>query len=320
MSKTQTIIAGFIHGKFPRSADLVEISRDVDRKRRKPSDLKKQYKTDLVELLKAQKTAPLDFVSDGKLPWQDIFRPIVQTSKGFTTGPLTRWFDNNCFFRQPIITGKISVDVKELAPSFAKISPSKQWHVTLPSPFTFAKLSDDTTTKNFAETLEHITDLLITIIKDLDKKGVAIIQLNEPYIPYVQPSQKELELFKKSIAKMYGVKLKAKLAIHFYFGDAKNILELLAKEKIADIVGIDFYKTNLSDIPANFPYDIIAGVFDGRNSLLEKEIVLKKFIKQIIKKQKPNTVYISNSSDLELLPEPVAKEKIKILRKLLQTL
>jgi len=130
----------------------------------------------------------------------------------------------------------------------------------------------------------------------------------------------ELLLLKESIAKIYKQKLNAKLALHLYFGDAAPILNELAKEKVADIIGIDFYKTNLADIPGNLPYDILAGVFDGRNSLLEKKSVLKKFINQVIKKLHPETIYISNNSDLELLPEPVAKEKIKIMGELKQEL
>jgi len=180
----KTNIKAYIHGKYPRSAELVEISRDVDRKRRKPSELAKQYKTDLKNLLQAQKKSKLDYLTDGALPWQDIFRPIIETADGFTTGPLTRWFDNNCFFRQPIITSKLNINIKKLDQWFTTIIPKTKWQVTLPSPFTFAKLIEDTTTKNFTESLEKITDLLISIIKYLDKKGVAIIQLNETYLPY----------------------------------------------------------------------------------------------------------------------------------------
>lgn len=313
-----TTIKGFIHGKFPRSAELVETSRNVDRKRQTVSDLNKQYKKDLNNYLRAQKATGLDYFEDGQLPWQDIFRPIVEACKGIAVGQLARWFDNNCFYRQPIITEKIYLDLKKLEKYFTKITSGEKWKVTLPSPFLFAKLAQDDTTKNFEETLKNTTNLIEKIISFLDQKGVQIIQLNEPYIPYSGADEKELVLFQKSIEQLCQQKKNAKLAVHFYFGNAKNVLNVLKKKKIADIVGIDFYKTNLADIPVKFEYDIIAGVLDGRNSLLENQSALKKFIGQLVRKTGAETIYVANSSDLELLPEPVAKDKMKLLGKLLR--
>ncbi len=310
-----TNITSFIHGIYPRSENYVQTSRDVDRKRKTKKELETQYKKDLKNLLALQKQAGFAYIEDGKLSWHDIFRPIVASTNGFEVGALTRWFDNNNFFRQPVITGKLEVSTKKLAAFFPEITPVKKWKVTLPSPFTFAKLSADSHNKSFEETLEEITKLLATIITYLDKKGVQLIQLNETYLPYHGGTKKEKELFVKALNKFSEAKKTTRLAVQFYFGDAAAILSDSTYPKI-DIIGIDFYKTNLSALPKDMPYDIIAGIIEGRNSLLEQETVLKTFVEKIVKTLKPKNLYLSSNSDLELLPEPVAKKKIELLGKL----
>src|SRR5205085_868430 len=62
---------------------------------------------------------------------------------------------------------------------------------------------------------------------------------------------------------------KARLAVHFYFGDAAPFVTALNNQSIADIVGVDFYKTSLSSLPKKLTFDLIAGILDGRNSLIE---------------------------------------------------
>lgn len=311
-----TNIQIFIHGIYPRSQNLVQVSRDVERGRYSPILLDQQRKKDLEFLLKIQKSYDFDHYEDGKLTWQDCFRPIIEATKGIEAGPLTRFFDNNCFYRQPIIFSKIQIDLKKLDKFFPEIKPHKKWKVTLPSPFLFAKLSYDKKTDKFEQTLNNLTELTAKIIDYLSLKNVEIIQLNEPYIPYLQVEKKELQLYKKTLNVLNQYKHKSRLGVHFYFGDAKNAIKTLINDSQVDIVGIDFYKTDLTDLPSNVPFDIIAGVIDGQNSLFEDKKTLISFLKKAQKKLSPRNLYIANNSDLELLPESVAREKLKIISNL----
>ncbi|MBI2074582.1 MAG: hypothetical protein HYT83_01950 [Candidatus Levybacteria bacterium] len=307
-----TQIANFIHGIYPRSAKLVQTSRDVDRNRLSQKDLLKQEKADLVKLFKLQKSAAFDYIEDGKLSWQDIFRPIVLATQGLEVGALTRWFNNNSFFRQPIFSKKVRLNTGKLDDFFPNTKPSKKWKVTLPSPFTFAKLSEGDA--SFEERLAKTTEILQLIIKYLNKKGVSFIQLNEPYLPYHGANDQDLKLFIDSLKTLYKSKGNSLFAVHFYFGDAAPFVLKLCNEKLADVVGVDFYKTTLKSLPRRIPFDIIAGIVDGRNSLLENKAILRSFIKETLKRLDPKVLYIANNSDIEFLPEEVAAKKLLILK------
>lgn len=308
-----TKVTSFIHGLYPRSEELVQTSRNFDRKRQTLRELKEQQKKDLENLLKLEKTSKLAFFEDGKLPWQDIFRPLVEASSGMEVGPLTRWFDNNCFFRQPVITGRIQLDEKKLNAFFPKITPAKQWKVTLPSPFMFAKLADSPKEADFEKTLDQITKLLSKVFVYLEEKGVSFIQLNEPYIPYNQSKKSEIKLLINALSVLQKKKGKMTLALHSYFGDSGPLVAAVADSKTADAVGIDFFKTALSTLPKKLPVSVIAGVVEGRNSLLEDKKELQTFTEKAIQYLQPDVLYLTNNSDLQLLPEPVAKEKVKLL-------
>ncbi len=309
-------VACFFHGIYPRSGQLAQASRDFDRKRLAIKDLKVKQLADFSALIALQKSGSFDYIEDGKLSWQDIFRPIVEATNGMEVGALTRWFDNNSFFRQPIIGNKINVDTKKLDNYFPVITPAKKWKVTLPSPFTFAKLASSKSHDSFEKRLGQTTEITALIIKYLEKRGVSYVQLNEPSIPYFGTTKKEITVFLKSLSVIKKARKNLKLAIHFYFGDATPIISALNKTDLVDVVGIDFYKTSLSQLPKNINLEVIAGIIDGRNSLMESGSSLKQSVSQIIERLNPPVLYLSNNSDLEFLPEPVAKEKLSLLGEL----
>lgn len=309
MSKTK--VFSLLHGIYPRSESLAQTTRDVGRKRKTEDDLLVAQKKDTNYLLTQQKKHGFPFLEDGMLVWQDIFRPIVLSSDGMTVGSLTRWFDNNCFYRQPIILKQIKLNEEKLSKFFVPLD--KNWKVTIPSPFLFAKLalSDKF---SFEERLIQTTMLIKQLIAYLEKQGASFIQLAEPAIPYYGFSKKEESLFIKSISTIIPKEKKAIIAVHFYFGDASKIVKALSKSKIGiDAVGIDFAKTNLSSLPKRLPYTIIAGVVEGRNSLIEKDKDIIAFVKKLIKTYKSEVLYITHNASFELLPETVAVKKVALL-------
>lgn len=309
MSKTK--IYALLHGLYPHSEQLARISRDVTRYRKTEDDLFAAQKKDTQHLLAIQKKLGFAFAEDGMFLWQDIFRPIVASTDGMTVGPLTRFFDNNNFFRQPIITKPVRFNEEKMIKFFTPLE--KNWKVTIPSPFLFAKLAASDRFSS-EEKLEQTTGLIKQVILCLEKLGVLFIQLAEPAIPYYGFSKKEEQLFIKSLQSVIPKEKKAIIAVHFYFGDAASIVKALSKARIGiDAVGIDFVKTNLTSLPKHLPYAIIAGVVEGRNSLIEKDKDIIVFVKKLIKTFKPDVLYITHNSSLELLPETVAVKKVALL-------
>jgi methionine synthase II (cobalamin-independent) len=80
-----------------------------------------------------------------------------------------------------------------------------------------------------------------------------------------------------------------------------------------DAVGIDFTDTDLEALPAPLETGVVAGVVDGRRSVLEDPEELAAFVVRAAERLRPSTLFLSSGSDLELVGEKVARKKVEVL-------
>ena len=77
-------IKSYAPGIYARSETLVQATRDLDRGRTTEAAVQDQREVDLRSFLDAQREAGLDYLSDGLLNWQDIFRPFDEAAEAGT--------------------------------------------------------------------------------------------------------------------------------------------------------------------------------------------------------------------------------------------
>ena len=129
----------FAPGIYPRSEQLVQATRDLDRGRTPQQAVDERVEGDLAELVSVQQQAGLDLLTDGMLRWQDLFRPLLEASEGLETGALTRFLDTNTFYRAPHATTAAPKLAGSLDERYVAPLPGPRL-VTLPSPFALAAL------------------------------------------------------------------------------------------------------------------------------------------------------------------------------------
>jgi 5-methyltetrahydropteroyltriglutamate--homocysteine methyltransferase len=114
-------IQAYAPGIYARSEELVQATRDLDRDRATPEAVEERREADMRSFLDAQREAGLDYLSDGLLNWQDIFRPFCETARGLEPGPLTRFLNTNTFFRAPAATEEAPTLVEPLGEPYLDI-------------------------------------------------------------------------------------------------------------------------------------------------------------------------------------------------------
>ena len=97
-------VRAYQHGIYPRSEALVQATRDIERGRTTQAAVDAVFEQDRRSFLDVQREAGLDYLSDGLLRWQDLFRALVESSEGLDAQVLVRWFNNNSFYRAPSAT------------------------------------------------------------------------------------------------------------------------------------------------------------------------------------------------------------------------
>jgi 5-methyltetrahydropteroyltriglutamate--homocysteine methyltransferase len=249
--------------------------------------------------LDAQREAGLDYLSDGLLNWQDIFRPFDEAARGLEPGPLTRFLNTNTFFRAPAVTEEAPKLVEPLGEPYFSIGelPRNRWVATLPSPHALAASA-----VGKLEPRAVAEGVLGPQIRWLAQNGCAMVVLQETALfggrIDVYPLSDALDALPRPLA----------VALQLPFGDSGDIVGELLELDI-EAIGVDFYATDLEALPRPFPKTLLAGVVDARNSLLEEPEQLARFGRQLLE-ELDGELHLVPNGDLQFVPEKIAREKV----------
>jgi 5-methyltetrahydropteroyltriglutamate--homocysteine methyltransferase len=292
-------IKAYAPGIYARSEELVQATRDLDRDRATAEAVEERREADMRSFLDAQREARLDYLSDGLLNWQDIFRPFGEAALGLAAGPLTRFLNTNTFFRAPAVTEEAPKLVEPLGEPYFSIGelPRNRWVATLPSPHALAvSAAGELAPRAVAE------GILGPQIRWLAQNGCAMVVLQETGLFEggidVYPLSEALDALQSPLP----------IALQLPFGDSGDILGELLELDI-EAIGVDFYATDLEALPHPFPKSLLAGVVDARNSLLEEPEQLAKFGRQLLE-ELDGGLHLVPNGDLQFVPEKIAREKV----------
>jgi len=306
-------------GIYPRSEQLIELTRSYDRSKTDLDTVKRHVETDTLELVKLQDDSGFETFSDGAFAWQDQLRPVVESLDGVITGTrYDRWFDTNTFYKKPTIAGKIGVRAFE-PKNFIRtdlLPRTKGWKVTLPGPYTFSELSENLNYTSQSDLLSDIAAAEREIIKRLKDAGVSRFQLSEPclvYRPYREQALGRNELDNALAALRETVDgIQAKFSVHTYFGDATTILPDLLKLPV-DTIGIDLFETDYSKLKIETTKKLALGIIDGRESNAENPEWIAETATRVSKHIIGGDIVLVPNSDLKFVPRRVADVKARAL-------
>jgi 5-methyltetrahydropteroyltriglutamate--homocysteine methyltransferase len=292
-------VKAYAPGIYARSEELVQATRDLDRGRTTEEAVEERRESDLRSFLDAQREAGLDYLSDGLLNWQDIFRPFDEAARGLEPGPLTRFLNTNTFYRAPAVTGEAPKLVEPLGEPYFRIGdlPRNRWVATLPSPHALAvSASGELEPRAVAE------GVLGPQVRWLAGNGCAMVVLQETALfggrIDVYPLSDALDALQSPLP----------VALQLPFGDSGDTLGELVELDV-EALGVDFYATDLEALPRPFPKTLLAGVVDARNSLLEEPEALADLGQQLLEELEGELHLVPNG-DLQFVPEKIARQKV----------
>jgi len=239
--------------------------------------------------------------------------PIARRLEGFEINGLSRWFNNNVYYRRPILhkaprrTGPILVNEYRFAASCTK-RPVK---AILPGPYTFVILSEDRHFKSERPFVLKMAEILNAEARALADAGAPFIQFDEPAIGFGKSNIK-LAIEALNIATK-GVK--AKTAVYTYFGALNGAFESLMRAKV-DVVGVDVVsepKTLASLKKTKITKELALGCLDGRNTKLESIKELHAIFNVVKSRVPSDRLYVNPSCGLEFLPHSQAHAKVQRL-------
>ena len=308
-------------GAYPKNSDeRQDLRRGLHRADRGELDeagLATVFDETTVWAIDELRAAKIDVINDGQIRWDDLLAPFAKSWRNCERGPLERFYDNNTYFRQPIIKGPIETDGRTLARDFTFADRRDHSPSTLKAavcgPLTFATLTaEDHHYKSLEERTLAVADALAKELAGLKTAGAPLVDIEEPALA-AHPELIDLE------ARAFERLAKAGLpmALYPYFFPIDGLIERLAKLPIA-ILGVDVRSRETSpraiEKLAAFSGTVSLGVIDARNTRLETPREVGELAEAALKVLKDEKrLYLSTTTGLEYLPHDIAQRKLNAL-------
>lgn len=298
-------------GAFPRSEALVEATRDLDRGRTSAEAVAELYLRTEAEVARVEERLALEPRTGGYLRWQDLFRPVAETWEGFTVGPLTRWFETNQFFRQPILhapPARVAGAIAGWLPG-AENPAARPRKAILPGPYTFVGLTDNRSGETSEALTHRLGRLLGEEVSDLRAAGYTTFQFQEPLLVHHPPEGSRAEAVVAAYKAITAAAGGSTTAVWTYFGDAGPAWPLLTRLPVS-VVGVDLSETDALQLaPPSDRRGLGLGVIDPRTSLVEDPAEVVQLARSIAERLRPTMLWIGSGAPLDLLPwEPAVRK------------
>jgi len=311
------------------------------------ADLKGHQKSDLVggdegpeveaayeraraEVVDRQEEAGLDRVVEGQLRWDDMLAHPLAVHPNVETRGIVRYYDNNNFYREPVVTDELTFDGDVAAELDAAAelrsggtdgqadSPSDGGlQAVLPGPYSLADLATDEHYGDDADFLAAVGEFLAGEVEAFPE--VETLFLLEPSLVENAPEDGEDARASEAIDAV-ATAADADVVVHPYWGALEEKVYAHVMDADIDALGFDL----IADHDANVynaqeygaPDDVALGVVDGQNTLVESPETITERVEWFLDRTQQNDyerVYATTNTETFYLPVNRFQEKLEAL-------
>ncbi len=188
MKKRNVMFKTAIWGNLPKIADrpdrpnLRAARNRFDKGKIGEDELDSVVRETTAGAIRDQIDAGIDRIGDGRIRWDDPVTPFAMAHGGFEQGGLIRFFDNNVYYRRPVISGPIRFVQSAVRRdfTFARSVTDRPLLASVCGPFSMAQLCAD---QHYNDKTKLYTDCASLVRGEIDalaSAGADWIQLDEP--------------------------------------------------------------------------------------------------------------------------------------------
>lgn len=295
------------------------------------SDLKGHQKGDLIsgeesgeiveaysrarsEVVDRQREAGLDRIVEAQLRWDDMLAHPLCVHDNVETRGIVRYYDNNNFYREPVVRGDLTADGDVAAELDA--APDVDQAV-LPGPYSLSKLATDEHYGDSAAFLDAVTEFLAGELDSLP--SVETLFLLEPSLVTDAPDDGEDERASRAIDAVASA-TDADVVVHTYWGSIPEKPYAHLMDADVDAIGFDFVSDHEGSVYNIQEYgtkdEIALGVVDGQNTLVEEPAEIAErieWVREQVPAEEFDRIYATSNTELFYLPTNRAEAKLDSL-------
>jgi len=270
------------------------------------------------EVIDRQHSAGLDRIVEGQLRWDDMIAHPLAVHDAVETRGIVRYYDNNNFYREPVVTGNLDSDGGDVAADLAAATDHVEdgLQAVLPGPYSLSELATDEHYGDAASFLDAVADFLAGEVRSFP--DVETLLLLEPSLVTDPPGDGEDERASEAVDAVAGA-ADAEVIVQTYWGALEEKVHAHLLDAGVDAVGYDFvsdHETNLYNINEYGTKDDVAlGLVDGQNTLVETPGEIRERIEWVDDRTTTDfrTVYATANTELFYLPVNRFEEKLEAL-------
>lgn len=283
------------------------------------SDLKGHQKSDLIdgeegsavtavydrarsEVIERQQEAGLDRVVEGQLRWDDMLAHPLTVHENVETRGIVRYYDNNNFYREPVVTGELTESGDMAADLERAAVDIEGLQAVIPGPYSLSTLATDEYYGD--DFLSAVADFLVGELDAFPE--VETLFVLEPSL--VEDPPEDGERASEAIDTVASA-LETDVVVHTYFGALSETVHAHLLDADIDAVGYDFVSDHEETLYNINEYgtkdDIALGIVDGQNTRVEDAATIRERI-EWVRENTPaadfETVYATANTGLFYLP------------------
>jgi 5-methyltetrahydropteroyltriglutamate--homocysteine methyltransferase len=297
------------------------------------SDLKGHQKDDLIagdeaggiveaydrarsDVVQTQTDAGFDRVVAGQLRWDDMLAHPLCVHENVETRGIVRYYDNNNFYREPVVRGDLTYD-GDVAAELDGASDVDQ--AVLPGPYSLSALATDEHYGDDAAFLDGVADFLANEADALP--DVETLFLLEPSLVTDPPADGDDRRASAAVDTVAdAVPLDTDVVVHTYWGAIPEKPYAHLMDAAIDAIGFDVVADHEQTVYNIREYgtkpSVALGVVDGKNTQVESPDRIAdrvEWVAENVPAESFETVYVTANTELFYLPVNKFEAKLEAL-------
>ncbi|RBI61833.1 5-methyltetrahydropteroyltriglutamate--homocysteine methyltransferase [halophilic archaeon] len=277
------------------------------------------YEETRAEVVEAQQTAGLDRIVEGQSRWDDMLAHPLAVHDNVETRGIVRYYDNNNFYRDPVVTGDLDFDgdvADELA-SAAELTGSDSLQAVLPGPYSLADLATDEHYGDDETFLAAVGEFLAGEAEAFP--DVETLFLLEPSLVENPPGDGQDARASEAIDAVASA-TDADVVVQSYWGSLDEKVHAHLLDADIDAVGYDLVADHEGAVENVNEYgtkdSVALGLVDGQNTRVESPETITERVEWFEEQTPVNefeTVYLTSNTELFYLPYAKFEAKLAAL-------
>ena len=257
------------------------------------------------EVIEAQREAGLGRIVEGQLRWDDMLAHPLAVHDAVETRGIVRYYDNNNFYREPVVTGPLTPDgdVADDLAAAADLAGGDPLQAVLPGPYSLADLATDDHYGDDREFLAAIAEFLRTEARALPES--ATLFLLDPSLATNPPADGATGAVTEALETVAG-NVEAEVVVHIYWGAPPAATYAAVLDAGIDAVGYDLVtarEASLANVREHGTARAAAlGVADGQNTRVESQGEIDRRVAAFADAADVERAYLTTNTELFYLP------------------